>query len=84
MNKLPNILNYMWKRICQKVVFLYDYIIFITDFFPAINVQFNPATYTATEGSSEEVFAVLNVPSSRDLTVEFETRDGTATAPGRP
>ena len=53
-------------------------------FFLAVNVQFNPAAYTATEGSSEEVFAVLNVPSTRDLTVQFETRDGTATAPGRP
>jgi len=52
--------------------------------FPAVNVQFDPVEYTANEGSSVEIFAVLSVPSARDMTVDFETRNGTATAPSKP
>ena len=46
--------------------------------FVAVNVQFNPVAYTINEGNSDDAIVVLNVASTRDLTVEFDTMDGTA------
>ncbi len=46
--------------------------------FVAVNVQFNPVAYTINEGSSDDVIVVLNIASTRDLTVEIDTMDGTA------
>ena len=42
-------------------------------------VQFDPETYSVTEGGEASIRAVLNFEAERDVTVEFNTRDGSAT-----
>ena len=46
--------------------------------FVAVNVQFNPVVYTASEGSSDQLIVILNVASTQELTVDIDTMDGTA------
>ena len=50
----------------------------------AVNVQFmSPVTYSVSEGSSVNVIAILNVASTQDLTVDFDTMPGSATCKQR-
>ena len=50
-----------------------DGIIFI-----ALTVEFDPATYSVTEGGQAALELVLSGPADRDVTVEFTTVDDSA------
>ena len=45
----------------------------------AISVMFMPAAYTVNEGMQVTFTAVLSSASESDVTVDFNTEDGTAT-----
>ena len=44
----------------------------------ALTVQFDPATYSVTEGGQAALELVLSSPADRDVTVEFTTVDDSA------
>ena len=44
-----------------------------------LTVQFDPNTDRRTEGEQSILSVVLSVPSQEEVTVDFTTRDGTAT-----
>ena len=48
---------------------------FLTD----LIVDFNPTTYSVTEGDQAELMVVLNRPSDHDVTIQLTTSDGRAT-----
>ena len=50
-----------------------------TIFLTALTVQFNPVTDRRTEGDQSILSVVLNRPSQVEVTVDFTTRDGSAT-----
>ena len=41
-------------------------------------VQFDPVTYSVTQGEQAFIIAVLNFAADRDVTVDFATSDGSA------
>ena len=47
----------------------------------AIDVQFQTATLTITEGEPATISVVLSTQADREVSVDFTTVDGTATAP---
>ena len=46
--------------------------------FIALSVQFEPATYSVQEGGRVNLVAVLNREADRNVSVSFNTQDGTA------
>ena len=46
--------------------------------FIALSVQFEPATYSVQEGGGTNLVAVLNREADRNVSVVFNTQDGTA------
>ena len=50
-------------------------LLFLTDLF----VNFDPTTYSVTEGDLAELMVVLNRPSDHDVTLQLTTSDGRAT-----
>ena len=42
-------------------------------------MEFNPATYSVTEGEEVSIITSLNIVADRDVTVGLMTIDGTAT-----
>lgn len=44
----------------------------------ALMVQFDPATYSVTEGEEVVFMIILSGPADRDVTVEFMTMDDSA------
>jgi hypothetical protein len=55
----------------------------IADNDPPPTVQFNPATYSVSEGNASATLTVTKVgPTAVNATVHFATSDGTAMAPG--
>ena len=59
----------------QQTLILFNTLLFLTDLF----VNFDPTTYSVTEGDLAELMVVLNRPSDHDVTVELTTSDGRAT-----
>ena len=50
----------------------------LTNVIAALTVQFDPISYSVTEGGQAELEVVLSGPADRDVTVEFTTVDDTA------
>ena len=44
----------------------------------ALTVQFDPASYSVTEGGQAALILVLNDPADRDVSVDFTTVDDSA------
>ena len=59
----------------MQTLILFNTLLFLTDLF----VNFDPTTYSVTEGDLAELMVVLNRPSDHDVTVELTTSDGRAT-----
>ena len=52
---------------------------------PAVfTVQFNPSSYSVSEGGQVQLVVVLSLPADRDLTMNFTTVSGTATGTYAP